>query len=79
VALAALAVPSRAQTPSAKDRVSVDELKTLLARHAAVVIDVRQPVVFAQGHIPGSLSVPDVTKQIALLKDRKKLIVAYCS
>jgi len=84
-ALAVLAVvaPAFAQSPAAKPaeppRITVAELKSLLAKKAVVVIDVRQVVAYEQGHIPGSLSVPDVDKQIAALKGHNKPVVAYCS
>jgi rhodanese-related sulfurtransferase len=43
--------------PSHKE-LDVGALKVLLDRNEAVVVDVREPNEFAQGHIPGAVNVP---------------------
>lgn len=61
-------------------RVTTAELRDLLAKNQAVVVDVRNDASFKQGHIQGAKLIPvaDVlTKANELPKD--KLIVTYCS
>jgi thiosulfate sulfurtransferase len=62
-------------------RISIDELKALMAKDAVLVLDVRDPDSFAKGRIPGALNV-DYT-QILTQADRfageKRTIVAYCA
>ncbi|MFN3202443.1 MAG: rhodanese-like domain-containing protein [Bradymonadia bacterium] len=45
--------------PCAAEAMTVDELRALQEEHARViVIDVRSPYMFSQGHIPGALNIP---------------------
>jgi rhodanese-related sulfurtransferase len=62
-------------------RMSVADLKKAVDAGQVLIIDVRDPRSFADGHIPGSINVPlgDIQKQAAPLKAAKKPIVAYCS
>jgi phage shock protein E len=50
-----------------------------VARHEAVLVDVRNPEVYAGGHIPGALNVPieQVTDRAAELR-RMGLPILYC-
>jgi predicted methyltransferase len=64
-------------------RISVAEFKKQVAAGNVLVLDVRDPESFRQGHLPGAvlmtpeeLSTPDGA---ATLKGEKRLIVAYCS
>lgn len=61
-------------------RVTTVELKDLLARNEAVVIDVRNEASFAVGHIRGAKLIPhtDVVKHANELP-KDKLIVTYCA
>jgi predicted sulfurtransferase len=61
-------------------RVTVTELKDLLAKNAAVVIDVRNQASYDAAHIKGAKLIPeaDVLKHIDELP-KDKLIVTYCS
>lgn len=61
-------------------RVTVTELKDLLDRNQAVVIDVRNEASFNVGHIRGAKLIPEaeVTNHIDELP-KNKLIVTYCS
>jgi rhodanese-related sulfurtransferase len=61
-------------------RVTVAELKDLLAKNEAVVIDVRNAAAFDMGHIKGSKLIPEaeVANHVAELP-KNKLIVTYCS
>src|SRR5690606_1538030 len=39
-------------------RISIDEVKALMAKDQVVLIDVRDPQSFSEGHIPGAINVP---------------------
>ena len=39
-------------------RISIDEVKALMAKKQVVLIDVRDPQSFADGHMPGAINVP---------------------
>lgn len=61
-------------------RITVVELRDLLAKNQAVVIDVRNQAAYDMGHIRGAKLIPvaDTLKHIDELP-RDKLIVTYCS
>jgi 3-mercaptopyruvate sulfurtransferase SseA len=61
-------------------RVTVAELKDMLARNEAVVIDVRNQASYDAGHIRGSKLIPEaeVVDHIDELP-KNQLIVTYCS
>ena len=62
-------------------RISIDELKALMAKNEVLVIDVRDPDSFAKGRIPGAVNV-DYTKifsEAGRFKDEKRTIVTYCA
>src|SRR5882724_436536 len=73
--------PSLAPPPAdGARRITVAELKDLLDRNEAVVIDVRNEASYNAGHIRGSKLIPEaeiVNHLGELPKD--KLIVTYCS
>jgi len=77
-------VPASAQPPTVQAdgvrRVTVTELKDLLAKNEAVVIDVRNQASYDAGHIRGSRLIPEaeVVSHIDELP-RNKLVVTYCS
>jgi thiosulfate sulfurtransferase len=62
-------------------RISIDELKALMARDAVLVIDVRDPGSFAKGRIPGSVNVDftQVLQQADRFRNEKRTIVTYCA
>ena len=72
-----------ATAPPASDgvrRVTVAELKEMLARNEVMVIDVRNQASFDAGHIRGARLIPEaevVSHSAELPKD--KVIVTYCS
>jgi rhodanese-related sulfurtransferase len=75
--------PAPAAAPPAADgarRVTVAELKDLLARNEAVVIDVRNQASYDAGHVRGAKLIPEaeVVNHIDELP-KNKLIVTYCS
>ena len=80
----AMCVTGYAQTaPPTTDgaRISAAEAADLLARNAALIVDVREPELYRRGHIPGArLAPPDQWREVALeLKGSSKPIITYCS
>jgi len=73
--------PANTATPSdGARRVTVAELKDLLDKDEAVVIDVRNEASYNAGHIKGSKLIPEaeIVNHLDELP-RNKLIVTYCS
>ena len=62
-------------------RLTIDELKVLMAQNAVLVLDVRDPESFAKGRIPGAVNVDytQVLKQAERFAGEKRTIVAYCA
>jgi rhodanese-related sulfurtransferase len=56
----ATAAPAHAKTQLGLEakKVTWPEAQELIAHHQAVLIDVRSPIAFQSGHIPGAISVP---------------------
>jgi predicted sulfurtransferase len=61
-------------------RIGVNELKDLLDKNQAVVIDVRNEASYNSGHIHGAKLIPeaDIPNHLSELP-KDKLIVTYCS
>ena len=62
-------------------RISIDELKALMAKNAVLVIDVRDADSYAKGRIPGAVNV-DYTlifQQAGRFKGETRTIVTYCA
>lgn len=76
----AAASPATKRPADGVRRVTVVELKDLLARDEAVVIDVRNEDAYKVAHIKGARLIPvaDVAKRSDELP-KDKLIVTYCS
>lgn len=72
---------SSAPTPSdGVRRVTIAELKEMLANNQAVVIDVRTQASFNAGHIPGARLIPEAeVKNHSAELPKDKLIVTYCA
>jgi rhodanese-related sulfurtransferase len=81
VLVAAAAIGLAQQEPAAKNRIAIDEFRTLHQQDAVVVVDVRDAESYAEGHIPGALSVPldSLPQYLPRLKALKKPIVTYCA
>jgi thiosulfate sulfurtransferase len=62
-------------------RISIDEVKALMAKKQVVLIDVRDPQSFAEGHMPGAINVPfdHIPKYVDEWKKEKRLLVTYCA
>ena len=70
-----------AQAIRAVPRISIDELKVLMAEKSVLVLDVREPGSYAKGRIPGAINI-DYTQILAKgeqFAGEKRTIVAYCA
>ena len=63
-------------------QISMDEaVKMMRDEKDYIILDVRRPDEFAEGHIPGAINVPNEkigTVEIAELPDKSQLILVYC-
>jgi len=60
------------------------EAKALVAANRAVLLDVRQPAMFAAGHIPGATSLPEISPPAAFQnflgqQATNLIVIVYCS
>ena len=84
ILLSALLLTScgHAQGGSAYRSVSMDEAKALMnTEKDYIILDVRRPDEYAEGHIPGAINVPNEqigTSEIPKLPDKSQLILVYC-
>lgn len=83
--LCPLAMPLAVNAPAFADasiapEISIDELKTLVDKKGAVILDANGDSVFKEGHIPGAIHYGSQQKNLAkvLPADKNALIVAYC-
>ena len=62
-------------------RISIDDVKALMAKKQVVLIDVRDPQSFAEGHMPGAINVPfdHLPNHVDAWKKEKRLLVTYCA
>jgi rhodanese-related sulfurtransferase len=70
-----------AQDVRSVPRISIDEVKALMAKKQVLLVDVRDPVSFSQGHIPGAMNVPFdfLPDHTDAWKKDKRLLVVYCA
>ena len=63
-------------------QISMDEaVKMMREEKDYIILDVRRPDEFAEGHIPGAINVPNEeigTAEIAELPNKSQLILVYC-
>ena len=63
-------------------QISMDEAVTMMAQEIGyIILDVRRPDEFAEGHIPGAINVPNEsigTAELPELPDKDQLIMVYC-
>ena len=63
-------------------QISMDEaVKMMKDEKNYIILDVRRPDEYAEGHIPGAINVPNEeigTVKIAELPDKSQLILVYC-
>ena len=69
--------------PAHVRRVQPAELKTLLAKDQAILVDVRSAPAFERGHLDGAISIPaaEVERRVAEVRRRagSRTVVLYCS
>jgi 3-mercaptopyruvate sulfurtransferase SseA len=78
----AAGAPVRAQDDLDKaPRITLADAKKAIDARKVVVVDVRMPEQYAQGHIPGAMLIyqPEVVKRAAELLKLKKPIITYCA
>ena len=63
-------------------QISMDEaVKMMRDEKNYIILDVRRPDEYAEGHIPGAINVPNEeigTTEIAEIPDKSQLILVYC-
>ena len=63
-------------------QISVDEATEIMKKESGyIILDVRRPDEFAEGHIPGAINIPNETigaEEIEELPDKAQLIMVYC-
>ena len=63
-------------------QISMDEAVAMMKDEKNyIILDVRRPDEYAEGHIPGAINVPNEeigTAEIAELPDKSQLILVYC-
>ena len=63
-------------------QISMDEaVKMMRDEKDYIILDVRRPDEYAEGHIPGAINIPNEeigTAEIAELPDKSHLILVYC-
>ena len=63
-------------------QITMDEAVTMMAQETGyIILDVRRPDEFAEGHIPGAINVANETigtDEIPELPDKDQLIMVYC-
>ena len=63
-------------------QISMDKaVKMMKDEKNYIILDVRRPDEYAEGHIPGAINVPNEeigTAEIAKLPDKSQLILVYC-
>ncbi|GAB4411238.1 MAG: hypothetical protein Kow00106_05390 [Anaerolineae bacterium] len=70
-----------ASLPPAYGNVSVDDLSVeMIENPDLLIVDVRQPEEYAEGHLPGAINIPlrDLAKNLDALPDLNAKIVVYC-
>lgn len=69
------------QSPTNVTRISIDDVKALMAKKQVVVVDVRDKQSFAQGHMPGAMNIvfDDIPNYIEQLQKDTRQIVTYCA
>jgi rhodanese-related sulfurtransferase len=71
----------RGQSLQSVPRITIDEVKVLIAKKQVILVDVRDPQSFSEGHIPGALNVPFdfLPNHVDEWKKEKRLLVTYCA
>lgn len=81
LAAAALVLTVAFQAIRNVPRITVDDLKALMANDDVLIIDVRDPESFAKGRIPGAVNVDytQIRKHADRFAGERRTIVTYCA
>ena len=76
-----LPIRGDAQAMRNVQRITIDEVKALMAQDRVILVDVRDPQSFADGHMPGALNVPfdHIPNYVDAWKKDTRLLVTYCA
>jgi len=77
-----LSQPDLPETDADVPRVSIEETLVAITAGAALIVDVRNPGDYAQGHIEGAINIPlsDIeTDPAGLGLDKDQWIITYCT
>ena len=78
--LSACSAPSNSK--GSYRQISMDEAVAMMRDEKNyIILDVRRPDEYAEGHIPGAINIPNEeigTGEIATLPDKSQLILVYC-
>ena len=77
-----LSQPGLPETEADVPRVSIEETLVAITAGAAVIVDVRSPGNYADGHIEGAINIPlsDIeTNPAGLGLDKEQWIITYCT
>ena len=73
--------PTQSQAGSFR-QITSDEAMTIIEKEKGyIILDVRRPDEYAEGHIPNAINVPNETigtSEISELPNKKQLILVYC-
>ena len=73
---------ARGSSSSGYRQISMDEAVEMMKKESGyIILDVRRPDEYAEGHIPGAINVPNEeigTAEIPELPDKAQLILVYC-
>jgi rhodanese-related sulfurtransferase len=79
----AAAVAASVVVSASAARIPLDDFRRLHAAGAVLTIDVRDPVAFRTGHIPGAVNIPlnqlDTRSEEIAARAARRLIVTYCA
>lgn len=68
--------------PNTYRQITTDEAVTIMKEQSGyIILDVRRPDEFAQGHIPNAINIPNETigtSDIPTLPNKNQLILVYC-
>ncbi len=81
VSVVGLAARADEQAMRNVPRISIDEVKALMAKKQVILVDVRDPQSFAEGHMPGALNVPfdHIPNHVDAWKKDARLLITYCA
>jgi len=70
-----------AQNPVNVPRITIEEVKALMAKKQVILVDVRDMQSFAAGRMPGARNIvfDDIPNHVERLQRDGRLVVTYCA